>query len=287
MKRAFQFGVTVLLVLFALSLLACSGGGGGGGGGTATYALSVTGDPPDARVYLNGQRVENPQRIVLPPGKHTVRVEITLSNGQIAAQEFEIEAGSTGSIQYNLRRYRIEVVPETLELLERRRLTVSASLRDLTTGNRIQADFEWATLDANIASVERIDNASVQVLGVRAGATRLRVRHKPTNTVVESPVSVVPNPLTIVPDPARVEVWVDDAVTISAVLRDSQGTLLDADFEWSVRQPTVASVQKVSRTTARVRGLQRGSTRLVITDRLTGTTLEVPVSVLDFPPPPN
>jgi hypothetical protein len=100
----------LLGALFALNLLACSGGGGGGGG-TTTFSLAVTGNPTGARVFLNGQLVENPQRIVLPPGTHRIRVETTLSNGQVVAQEFTIVAGSIGSIQYDLSRYQIETNP--------------------------------------------------------------------------------------------------------------------------------------------------------------------------------
>lgn len=287
MKRAVRCGIIGLLAVFALSLLACSGGGGGGGGGTATYSLSVSGTPADARVYLNGQRVENPQRITLPPGTHRIRVEITLSDGQVVFQEFEVVAGSTSSIQYDLRRYRIELSPSTIETRERARILVSATLRDLNTGNPVEAQLEWSTTDPAVAAVEQVNRTSAHIVGVRAGATRLIVKDTQTNTAIEAPVSVVPNPFTIVSNPARVEVWVDEQVTVTATLRDGQGASVNADFEWAVRDARIASVQKLNSTTARVRGVSRGSTRLVITDRLTGTTLEVPVSVLDFPPPPN
>jgi hypothetical protein len=112
--------------------LACSGGGGGGGG-TTTFSLAVTGNPTGARVFLNGQLVENPQRIVLPPGAHRIRVETTLSNGQVVAQEFTIVAGAIGSIQYDLSRYQIETNPATIEVWAGEQIPVAATLRDTQT----------------------------------------------------------------------------------------------------------------------------------------------------------
>jgi hypothetical protein len=195
MKRKTGIAGIALLALFVLSLLACSGGGGGG---TSTFSLAVSGTPASARVYLNGQLVENPQRITLPPGTHTIRVETTLSNGQVVAQEFTIMAGSIGSIQYDLSRYQIET------------------------------------------------------------------------------------------NPATIEVWADESITVAASLRDLQtNSIVSADFVWSVRDTTKATVQKLTSNSARLTGVSRGATRLVITDARTGVTFEVPVSVLDFPPPPN
>ncbi|MCX7992723.1 MAG: PEGA domain-containing protein [Fimbriimonadales bacterium] len=195
MKRKTGVAVIGLVALFALSLLACSGGGGGG---TSTFSLAVTGTPSSARVYLNGQLVENPQRITLPPGTHTIRVETTLSNGQVVAQQFTIVAGAVGSIQYDLSRYQIET------------------------------------------------------------------------------------------NPATIEVWAGEAITVAASLRDVHtNAIVSADFIWSVRDTTKATVQKLTSNSARLTGVSRGATRLVITDARTGVTFEVPVSVLDFPPPPN
>lgn len=196
MKRKTGVAGIALFALFVLSLLACSGGGGGGG--TTTFSLAVSGTPASARVYLNGQLVENPQRITLPPGTHTIRVETTLSNGQVVAQEFTIVAGSVGSIQYDLSRYQIET------------------------------------------------------------------------------------------NPAAIEVWAGESITVAASLRDLQtNSIVSADFVWSVRDTTKATVQKLTSNSARLTGVSRGATRLVITDARTGVTFEVPVSVLDFPPPPN
>jgi hypothetical protein len=195
MKRKTGVAGIALFALFVLSLLACSGGGGGG---TTTFSLAVSGTPASARVYLNGQQVENPQRITLPPGTHTIRVETTLSNGQVVAQEFTIVAGSVGSIQYDLSRYQIET------------------------------------------------------------------------------------------NPAAIEVWAGESITVAASLRDLQtNNIVSADFVWSVRDTTKATVQKLTSNSARLTGVSRGATRLVITDARTGVTFEVPVSVLDFPPPPN
>jgi hypothetical protein len=183
----------LLGALFALNLLACSGGGGGGGG-TTTFSLAVTGNPTDARVYLNGQLVENPQRIVLPPGTHRIRVETTLSNGQVVAQEFMVVAGSVGSIQYDLSRYQIETNPATIEVWAGEQIQVAATLRDLQTNRIVSADFVFSVRDTNLATVQKIRTNAVRLTGLRRGATRLVITDTSTGVTFEVPVSVLDFP---------------------------------------------------------------------------------------------
>jgi hypothetical protein len=179
--------------LFALNLLACSGGGGGGGG-TTTFSLAVTGNPTGARVFLNGQLVENPQRIVLPPGTHRIRVETTLSNGQVVAQEFTIVAGSIGSIQYDLSRYQIETNPATIEVWAGEQIQVAATLRDLQTNSVVRADFVFSVRDANLARAEKLSTNAVRITGLRRGATRLVITDAGTGVTFEVPISVLDFP---------------------------------------------------------------------------------------------
>lgn len=193
MKRKTGIAGIALSALFVLSLLACSGGGGGGGG-TSTFSLAVSGTPTNARVYLNGQLVENPQRITLPPGTHTIRVETTLSNGQVVAQEFTIVAGSVGSIQYDLSRYQIETNPATIEVWVDESITVAASLRDLQTNTIVSADFVWSVRDTTKATVQKLTSNSARLTGVSRGATRLVVTDARTGVVFEVPVSVLDFP---------------------------------------------------------------------------------------------
>ena len=183
----------LLGVLFALNLLACSGGGGGGGD-TTTFSLAVTGNPTGARVFLNGQLVENPQRIVLPPGTHRIRVETTLSNGQVVAQEFTIVAGSIGSIQYDLSRYQIETNPATIEVWAGEQIQVAATLRDLQTNSVVRADFVFSVRDANLARAEKYDKNAVRITGLRRGATRLVITDAGTGVTFEVPISVLDFP---------------------------------------------------------------------------------------------
>ena len=183
----------LLGALFALSLLACSGGGGGGGGAT-TFSLAVTGNPTGARVFLNGQLVENPQRIVLPPGAHRIRVETTLSNGQVVAQEFTVVAGSVGSIQYDLSRYQIETNPATIEVWAGEQILVAATLRDLQTNSVVRADFVFSVRDANLATAQKLSANSVRITGLRRGATRLVITDGGTGVTFEVPVSVLDFP---------------------------------------------------------------------------------------------
>lgn len=192
MKRRVQFAALVLVALFGLSLLACSGGGGGGG--TTTFSLAVTGRPADARVFLNGQQVENPQSITLPPGTHRIRVETTLSDGQVVAQEFTITAGAVSSIQYNLDRYRIETNPATLEVWAGESITVAASLRDVDTDNILSADFVWSTRNPNIATAQRLSTNSARITGVARGGTRAVITDTQTGITFEVPVSVLDFP---------------------------------------------------------------------------------------------
>lgn len=177
--------------LFALSLLACSGGGGGSS--TGSLRLSVAGTPADAQVYLNGRLVEDPRNITLSPGTHQIRVEFTLSNGQVVYQTFTITAGMQTSLEYDLTGYQIEVTPNT------------------------------------------------------------------------------------------VEVWVDQETQLTATLKDRNGAPVSANWVWRSLNPSLATVDS----TGRVRGVQRGSTKVVVTDTITGLSLEIPVVVLDFPPPPG
>jgi hypothetical protein len=183
----------LLGALFALSLLACSGGGGGGGG-TTTFSLAVTGNPTGARVFLNGQLVENPQRIVLPPGAHRIRVETTLSNGQVVAQEFTIVAGAIGSIQYDLSRYQIETNPATIEVWAGEQIQVAATLRDTRTNGVVSADFVFSTRDANLATAQKLSANAVRITGLRRGATRLVITDAGTGVTFEVPVSVLDFP---------------------------------------------------------------------------------------------
>jgi hypothetical protein len=191
-KRTVRWAVGLLGVLFALSLLACSGGGGGGS--TTTFSLAVTGNPTSARVFLNGQLVENPQRIVLPPGTHRIRVETTLSNGQVVAQEFTIVAGSVGSIQYDLSRYQIETNPATIEVWVDEQIQVAATLRDMRTSSVVSADFVFSVRDTNLARVEKLSTNAVRVTGLRRGATRLVITDTRTGVTFEVPISVLDFP---------------------------------------------------------------------------------------------
>jgi len=180
-------------ILFALSLLACSGGGGGGGVGTTTFAVTVQGSPSNVKVFVNGIEQSNPNRIELPAGTHTIRVETTLANGQVVAQTFSIVAGTVNRIDYDLNQYRI------------------------------------------------------------------------------------------VTNPTAVEVWAGETVQVAASMRDQNNNPVSATFTWSVRDPQVATVNS----SGLVRGLRFGSTRLVVVDAVRGLSVEVPLTVLDFPPPPN
>jgi hypothetical protein len=191
-KRTVRWAVGLLSVLFALSLLACSGGGGGGS--TTTFSLAVTGNPTSARVFLNGQLVENPQRIVLPPGTHRIRVETTLSNGQVVAQEFTIVAGSVGSIQYDLSRYQIETNPATIEVWVDEQIRVAATLRDMQTSSVVSADFVFSVRDTNLARVEKLSTNAARVTGLRRGATRLVITDTRTGVTFEVPISVLDFP---------------------------------------------------------------------------------------------
>lgn len=192
-KRTVRWTTGLLGALFVLSLLACSGGGGGGGG-TTTFSLAVTGNPTGARVYLNGQLVENPQRIVLPPGAHRIRVETTLSNGQVVAQEFTIVAGAVGSIQYDLSRYQIETNPATIEVWAGEQVQVAATLRDLQTNGVVSADFVFSVRDANLATAQKLGTNTVRITGLRRGATRLVITDAGTGVTFEVPVSVLDFP---------------------------------------------------------------------------------------------
>ena len=192
-KRTVRWAVELLSVLFALSLLACSGGGGGGGG-TTTFSLAVTGNPTGARVFLNGQLVENPQRIVLPPGAHRIRVETTLSNGQVVAQEFTIVAGSIGSIQYDLSRYQIETNPAVIEVWAGEQIPVAATLRDTQANGVVSADFVFSTRDANLATAQKLSANAVRITGLRRGATRLVITDGGTGVTFEVPISVLDFP---------------------------------------------------------------------------------------------
>ena len=183
----------LLGALFALNLLACSGGGGGGGG-TTTFSLAVTGNPTGARVFLNGQLVENPQRIVLPNGTHRIRVETTLSNGQVVAQEFTIVAGSIGSIQYDLSRYQIETNPAVIEVWAGEQIQVAATLRDTRTNGVVSADFVFSTRDANLATAQKLSANAVRITGLRRGATRLVITDAGTGVTFEVPISVLDFP---------------------------------------------------------------------------------------------
>lgn len=197
--RGNKFAIALSLLTLLL-LWACSGGGGGGGTGSGgTGTLRVMGTPAGARVFVNGvQRGTAPLDLSdLPPGTHRIRVEITLDNGQIIAQEFSVVIGSQPEVRYDLSRYRIET------------------------------------------------------------------------------------------NPAQVEVWVDIQQQVVATMRDADGTIVEANFVWSIANPNLATLSGNQNNSRFVRGVARGSTYLIITDTRTGISLRVPVTVQDFPPPPG
>lgn len=189
-----QKWLVALGVLFVASLIACSGGGGGGTTGGSSYILQVSGNPADARVYLNdnSNSVNNPSRIELPPGTHRIRVEIPLENGQAIFQTFSVEAGQQTHLTYDLYRYRIEA------------------------------------------------------------------------------------------EPNKVEVWAGLSVTVSARMHENNQPV-QANFTWCSQNPAIATVNN----TGRITGVARGNTWVIVTDTLTGLGLKIPVTVLDFPPPPE
>jgi len=190
-KRTARWAIGLLSVLFGWSLSACSGGGGSG---STTFSLAVTGNPAGARIYFNGQLVEDPQRIVLPPGTHRIRVETTLSDGQLVAQEFSVVAGSVGSIQYDLSRYRIETNPSTIEVWVGGQTRVDAALRDLQTDSILRADFTFSIRDTGLATVQLLDSNTAHVTGIRRGVTRLVVTDTRTGVTFEVPISVLDFP---------------------------------------------------------------------------------------------
>jgi hypothetical protein len=190
-KRTARWAIGLLSVLFGWSLSACSGGGGSG---STTFSLAVTGNPAGARIYFNGQLVEDPQRIVLPPGTHRIRVETTLSDGQLVAQEFSVVAGSVGSIQYDLSRYRIETNPSTIEVWVGGQIRVDAALRDLQTDSILRADFTFSIRDTGLATVQLLDSNTAHVIGIRRGVTRLVVTDTRTGVTFEVPISVLDFP---------------------------------------------------------------------------------------------
>ncbi|MGQ9658366.1 MAG: hypothetical protein ACUVV1_10775 [Fimbriimonadales bacterium] len=193
MSKRTIHGLTGLLsLLLVLSLPACSGGGGGGG--TSTLSLAVMGNPTDARVFLNGQQVDNPQRIVLPPGTHRIRVETTLSNGQVTAQEFTIVAGLVSMVQYDLSRYQLETNPATLEVWAGEQIQVVATLRDLQTNGVVNADFTFSVRDTQLATAQKLSANSVRITGIQRGATRLVITDAGTGITFEVPLSVLDFP---------------------------------------------------------------------------------------------
>jgi hypothetical protein len=124
----------------------------------------------------------------------TSRVETTLSNGQVVAQEFTIVAGSVGSIQYDLSRYQIETNPATIEVWVDEQIQVAATLRDMRTSSVVSADFVFSVRDTNLARVEKLSTNAVRVTGLRRGATRLVITDTRTGVTFEVPISVLDFP---------------------------------------------------------------------------------------------
>jgi hypothetical protein len=286
--RLIEHRVKIGLGVIALLLLwACSGGGGGGGGGIGTGSLRIVGEPAGARVFVNDrQRGTAPLNLDLPTGRHHIRVEIT-ENEQIIAQEFTVEVGSQLEVRYDLNRYRIEANPATVRVFVGQSQQVVATMRD-ANGNAIEATFEWSIEDRNLATVTSREPNTCQVQGIRAGGTRLVI--KDTRTGISLRMLVVveePPPYRIEANPTRVEVLVGQSQRVVATLRDANGNIVEANFTWSIENPSLATVTSSEPNACRVQGRQIGNTHLIITDTRTGVSLRVPVKVEDFPPPPG
>jgi hypothetical protein len=287
--RLIEHRVKIGLGVIALLLLwACSGGGGGGGGGIGTGSLRIVGEPAGARVFVNNrQRGTAPLNLDLPTGRHHIRVENPLENGQIIAQEFTVEVGSQLEVRYDLNRYRIEANPATVRVFVGQSQQVAATMRD-ANGNAVEATFEWSIEDRNVATVTGIEPNVCRVQGVRAGGTRLIIKDTRTGISLRTLVVVEePPPYRIEANPSRVEVLVGQSQRVEATLRDANGNIVEANFTWSIENPSLATVTSSEPNACRVQGLQIGNTYLIITDTRTGVTLRVPVRVEDFPPPPG
>jgi hypothetical protein len=272
-------GVIVLLLLWA-----CSGGGGGGG----TYSLRVDGTPAGARVFVNGvQRGTAPLTLRdLPAGTYRIRVENPLENGQVIAQEFTVQVGSQLEVRYDLT-YRFEANPAQLQIQAGQSQQVVATLRD-RNGNPVEATFEWSIEDRNVATVTSSEPNTCRVQGVRPGSTYLVIKHTPTRLSLRMLVVVIePPPYRIEANPAQVEVFVGLSQRVEATLRDPNGNIVEANFSWSIENPSLAILKDIEPNACRVQGVQMGETYLVITDTRTGASLRVPVKVEDFPPPPG
>jgi|FaiFalFF_MnMetaG_3_1042247.scaffolds.fasta_scaffold00674_3 hypothetical protein len=274
-------GVIVLLLLWACS-------GGGGSGGVSTGSLRIVGEPAGARVFVNGvQRGTAPLDLRnLPAGTHHIRIEIT-ENGQIIAQEFTVEVGSQLEVRYDLNRYRIEANPATVRVLVGQSQQVVATMRD-ANGNAIEATFEWSIENRNVATVTSSGANACRVQGVQIGSTYLVIKDTRTGMSLRMLVVVQePPPYRIEANPSQVAVMVGQSQRVEATLRDANGNIVEANFTWSIENPSLATVTSSEANACRVQGVQIGSTYLIITDTRTGVSLRVRVVVEDFPPPPG
>ncbi len=84
---------------------------------------------------------------------------------------------------------------------------------------------------------------------------------------------------TIEVTPSNPEVWVDQEIQLTATMKDGNGAPVSASWRWTSANPNIATVGD----TGRVRGVQAGSTRIVVTDANTGYSIEVPLVVKPKP----
>jgi hypothetical protein len=225
-------GVIVLLLLWACS-------GGGGSGGVSTGSLRIVGEPAGARVFVNGvQRGTAPLDLRnLPAGTHHIRIEIT-ENGQIIAQEFTVEVGSQLEVRYDLNRYRIEANPATVRVLVGQSQQVVATMRD-ANGNAIEATFEWSIENRNVATVTSSGANACRVQGVQIGSTYLVIKDTRTGMSLRSSSGARATSIPHRGEPQSGSGHGGQSQRVEATLRDANGNIVEANFTWSIENPSL------------------------------------------------
>jgi hypothetical protein len=154
----------------------------------------------------------------------------------------------------------------------------------------VSADFVFSIRDTNIATAQKVSTNSVQISGISQGATELAITDTRTGVTLRVPVSVLNrnDRYRIETNPTTIEVWVDQRIEVVVTLRDTlTNSIVSTDLDFSARNPSLATVQKLSANSVRITGVRYGTTQLRIIEPRMGISFEVPIRVLDFPPPPN
>lgn len=168
----------------------------------------------------------------------------------------------------------VTIDPAGASLTVGKTVAFTASARD-TNGKAVFAPLTWAS---SAPTVAQVDGNGV-VSGLKVGSAQITVTEPKSKKSATAKVTVtaaqVMVTVTITPDAPQVTVG--NTTTLTATAKDEQGSTVPADFSWISSNSGVAGVAQDGRVT----GVSLGEARITATDRASGKSATITVTVTE------